>query len=115
MRNLKLMPDYFSFPLWDTDAPDNVDPAALPLSDATRARLAAWAAEFDAILNMDDPAASDFPSPEAERAFDQEGFQLWRQVSQELDGQYAVSYYSIARHTLLPPTQFSQPGATPSP
>ncbi len=102
MRALKLMADYFSYPLWDVDDPDNVDPASLPLSDGLRARLEAWADTFDAILNDDDPATSDFPSESARRAFDEEGVRLWYGLSAELGPEYSVSYYSVTQSKLLP-------------
>lgn len=40
-QHIKLMADYGTSPLWRTDPsdPDNIEPAALPLSDETRAPL----------------------------------------------------------------------------
>jgi hypothetical protein len=96
------MPDYHSYPLWDVDDPDNVDPATLPLSDALRARLEAWADAYDAILNPDDPAASGFAGEAAARAFDAEGVRLWHALAAELGPGYAVAYYSVVRRVVLP-------------
>lgn len=104
MRHLKLMPDYFCYPLWDVDDPGNIDPATLPLSDALRARLNTWAETFDRILDIDDPASSPgFASDAAEREFDDDGRRLWHDVAAELGPGYSVSYYSIASSKLLPP------------
>lgn len=100
---LKLMPDYFCCPLWDVDDPTNVDPATLPLSDALRARLQAWADAFDATLNVDDPWASPgFPSATAERAFEEEGRLSWGDLAVESGPGYSVAYYSVVASKLLP-------------
>lgn len=102
MRALKLLPDYFSYPLWDVENPDNIDPATLPLSEATRARLDAWADAYDSILNQDDPGSSGFATEAAKRAFDEEGARLWHAVSEELGPEYTVSYFSVTQRELLP-------------
>ena len=81
------MADYGCHALWWDGEPDrigNLDPATLGLSPGLVAALAGWAGRFDAILNAEDPAASCFPSPEAEAAFIAEGQALARRVAAEL-------------------------------
>jgi hypothetical protein len=102
-HQIKLMTDYESWPLWwagDAD-PGNIDPNTLPLSAATIARLEAWANAFDATLNRDDPASSDFPSDAAFESFEAEGRALWRQLRDELAPQYQVLYYSTKECRVL--------------
>jgi hypothetical protein len=100
---LKLMADYETFPLWLKlpDGTSNMDPQRLPLSADTRARLASWAAAYDATLNRADPLASGFESAEAEAEFDRAGLELRRTVQDELGDAYTVTYYSYTRHQEL--------------
>jgi hypothetical protein len=94
---LKLMPDYECFPLWWVEHPQglvgDVDPETLPLEPATRARLLAWAKEFDESLDWDDPGSTK-PAPQEELdAFAREGLALLKQLRKELAGKYEVVYY----------------------
>ncbi len=111
-QHIKLMADYGTSPLWRTDPsdPDNIEPAALPLSDETRARLAQWAAAYDATLDLDDPATAGFPSVGAEESWEREGIELWKQVRSELGPAYDVSYYSWTAHELLTNPDDLSPG-----
>lgn len=113
MRRLKLMPDYYSHPLWDLDEPGDVDPGMLPLSEELRARLRAWAEEYDATLNQEYPPGSGFVDAKAEQSFEEEGRRLWLLVSKELGAAYSVSYYSVTRNTLLPPAPVAYRSAVP--
>jgi hypothetical protein len=102
-QQIKLMADYDCWPLWwagDAD-PGNIDPATLPLRSETIARLEKWADAFDATLNRDDPASSEFPSDAAFEAFEAEGEELWQQLREELAPEYTVLYYSLSRSKLL--------------
>lgn len=81
------MADYGCHALWWDGEPGsigNIAPATLGLSPALADALAAWAARFDATLDPENPAASGFASPEAERAFVAEGAELARRVAAEL-------------------------------
>lgn len=102
-QHIKLMADYDCWPVWwagDAE-PGNIDPSSLLLSVATIARLEMWAVTFDATLNRDDPASSDFPSDEAFAAFEDEGQALWRQLCHELAPEYHVRYYSLKQRRVL--------------
>ena len=92
MRTLKLMPDYFCFPLWEADPGEvgNVDPAGLPISQALRDRLLQWAGAFDAMLDMSDPAASRI-APEVAQAFEREGAALAQALRDELGPGFAIT------------------------
>lgn len=100
-QELKLMADYSAWPLWRADG--DVDPATLPISSDLRDRLSAWAAEYDAILNRDNPRDSGFPSAEAQVAWEQRGLVLWRDLQRELGSDYAVSYFSHSQQRVLAP------------
>lgn len=96
MIKIKLMPDYFSHPLWglDVDNIGDLDPKTLPLTLETIAQLEAWANTYNNILNWDDPAASGFARSEEEEEFEREGVRLWLQLKQELPENYEVVYFS---------------------
>ncbi|QNP66531.1 hypothetical protein [Streptomyces genisteinicus] len=98
MKNrLKVMADYGCFPLWLPDEIDNIAPedTRLGLTTDLVKRLTAWAAEFDAILQWDDPASSDFPSPQAEDEFAETGADISRAVAKELGQDWAVTYFDL--------------------
>ncbi|MGW2281448.1 hypothetical protein [Streptomyces sp. NPDC001770] len=88
------MADYFCHPLWIPDVSGNPSPhdPALGLTAGLARGLDAWAEEFEAILRLDDPASSAFPSPEAEAAFCRTGEELARQVASELGPAWRVTY-----------------------
>jgi hypothetical protein len=92
MKKIKLMTDYFSWPLWhvgDGQAGD-IDLNTLPISEGLIKRLSDWQDTYDAILNMDDPASSGFNSPEEEMLFEQEGKRLLKDLQEELGENYEV-------------------------
>ncbi|MET3213173.1 UNVERIFIED_ORG: hypothetical protein ABIC48_000916 [Burkholderia territorii] len=93
MRTIKLMADYQCFPLWEASpgAVGNIDPKDLPISLLLQQRLIAWAAIFDATLNMNDPASSGFASEQAISDFRKEGEALARQLQDELGAAYVVT------------------------
>ncbi|HRD27731.1 MAG TPA: hypothetical protein PLO65_05470 [Caulobacter sp.] len=86
MRSLRLMADYQCFPLWEASPGlvGNVDPATLPLSADLRADLLAWAAAFDATLDLDDPARSGFTEAASRARFRLEGESLGQRLREEL-------------------------------
>src|SRR6185295_5512560 len=102
-QQIKLMADYYCWPLWwaGDHEPNNIDPATLPLKTGTIARLEKWAETFDAILNQDDPSSSGFSSATEAEAFEQEGIGLWKQLREELAPSYTVVYHSLKRHGVL--------------
>jgi hypothetical protein len=100
MRTIKLMADYFCHPLWDRtpgrggDRDPNIDPDELPISEELKNRLTNWAKNFDAILNMDDPASSGFPSKDDELRFSQQGAKLAESLRAELGSEFRIIEYS---------------------
>lgn len=102
-KQMKMMTDYQSYPLWWAEEGDtgNIDPATLPISSETLARLDNWARLYDATLNLDDPLASGFSNNQEENAFEHEGIDLWLCLCIELSPEYEVFYYSYVRHKLL--------------
>lgn len=93
---LRLMADYQCHPLWEKleSGVRNVSPAELPISDALKHALVAWAASYDSTLNQDDPAQSGFPSEREERGFEATGLRLWAALRAELGPTVDVSYFS---------------------
>jgi hypothetical protein len=99
---IKLMADYQCFPLWAAGGEvGNVDPATLPISEATRTRLADWAAAFDRTLKDENPRESGFEDPAEAAAFEKEGSELWRALLRELSPEYTVVYYSRVERRVL--------------
>lgn len=93
MRAIKLMADYQCFPLWEASpgVVGNIDPKDLPISLSLQQRLMAWAAKFDATLNMNDPASSGFESERAASEFRKEGEVLAQRLQDELGAAYVVA------------------------
>ncbi len=101
MEQIKLMPDYQSWPLWGTgEHIGNIDPKSLPLSDETVERLIAWAQTFDAQLNWDDPGSTVW-TEEFLQKFEQEGLYLWDKLTEELGDGFEISYFSIRQNQIL--------------
>lgn len=87
------MADYECWPLWREDTVGNVDPASLDITSVLRDRLSRWARTYDLSLVRDDPSLSQFPSPESEEAFDEEGRRLASDLQRELGDAAKVRYW----------------------
>ena len=92
ITEIRIMADYFCWPLWRYEG-DNVSPSELGLPDDLSASLLAWAAEFDATLDMDNPRDSGFPDEEVRRRWVAVGEGLTRQVAAALGPTVAVTYF----------------------
>lgn len=97
MIEIKLMPDYQCWPLWSTNAifngAYNINPSILPISELLKKELDDWREEFDSILNMNDPASSDFPSDAAFELFKKKGRDIKNLLQSELGLKYKIIYY----------------------
>lgn len=96
MKAIKLMADYYCFPLWNNSPGEvgNIDPESLPLSYELMSRLNEWSEKYDLILNDDDPASSGFETKEDEQNFIREGSELAKYLQIELGEGYHIIYYS---------------------
>lgn len=99
--SIKIMAEWSAHPVWFFDSlagprTTSVDPASpeLGLSAELARDLTAWQDEWDATLNRSDPPSSAFPSEEAERRFDERGWELTRRVRREVPADWDVSYLS---------------------
>lgn len=93
---IRIMTDYHCHPLWATYPDgelDNVAPESLPISRQLANSLNHWADKFDSILNEDDPASSDFATPDDERSFNDQGRRLAERFAREVGSEYVVRYY----------------------
>lgn len=106
-KKIKLMADYDSYPLWDMEDPDNINPNELPLKQETIQSLLNWSKAYDNILNLDDPASSDFSSEREAEKFEKEGIKLWKRLHEELKENYQVFYFSEQQGKLLSPISLS--------
>lgn len=97
MRPIKLMADYQCYPLWGLGPDDfgDISPDELPLSEDLKTSLNEWAERFDAILNMDDPATSDFNTVEEEELFINDGYNLALRLRNELGSKYEIIYQPL--------------------
>lgn len=97
MKRLRLVADYGCFPIFlENPEPGEdymVDPRKLPISPELKRDLFKWAAEFDAILNWDDPARSGFPTVSDEVAFHACAHLLVKRLREELLNKYDVADY----------------------
>lgn len=96
MKMIKLMADYYSFPLWENSPGEigNIDPESLPLSEELKKRLDRWSEKYDSILNDEDPISSGFETKEDELSFIKEGYELAKCLQLELGDTYQITYYS---------------------
>jgi hypothetical protein len=97
------MADYSAFPLWweEPDQVGDIDPATLPLTQATIEQLEQWATTYDETLNHVDPAASGFASEQDADLFERSGILLWQRLREELGTAYEVWYFSNQRQRLF--------------
>jgi len=86
------MTDYQCFPLWEASpgVVGNINPQDLPISTSLREALLAWAAKYDATLNMADPLSSGFDSRQAASEFREEGDALAQRLQKELGENYTI-------------------------
>jgi hypothetical protein len=80
------MADYKCFPLWEASpgVVGNINPQDLPISWPLKQELMAWAAKFDATLDIDNPVSSGFKNEELANQFQQEGEILAQRLQEEL-------------------------------
>jgi hypothetical protein len=107
VRRIKRYTDWGCYPVWDIDDTGDFDPEDLPLSGETLERIQVWKANFNAMLNWDDPASTPPTSPEVEKAFQQEGLLLWKQLQHELGSNYEI-FYENYHELLAEPEQLIQ-------
>lgn len=88
IMQIKVMPDYGCAPLWwdGGERVGNINPQNLPLSEGLVDALWAWAGEYDATLNTDDPLRSGFDDDADARDFNDRGRSLSDRVAGELEG-----------------------------
>src|SRR6478672_3670111 len=103
VRHIKLMADYYCYPLWGMEDPDlgDIDPRSLPLQQETILRLDHWADVYDNILNIDDPASAGFQTEAEREDWIQEGVLLWKRLQQELGPEYKVYFHFPGPHLNL--------------
>ncbi|WP_145529865.1 hypothetical protein [Yersinia alsatica] len=96
MKIIKLMADYYSYPLWHSSPGEvgNIDPEDLPISNKLKERLNKWSEKYDSILNDDDPVSSGFLTNDDELMFIQEGAELAKCLQIELGNTYQITYHS---------------------
>jgi hypothetical protein len=89
MKAIKVMADYDSWPLWHyKDEVGNIDPASLSLSAKLIADLAAWSANYDTWLTVDE--VTDAMINHHEKI----GRELYERLRRELKDKYKVVYFS---------------------
>ncbi|RDD79780.1 hypothetical protein [Dyella tabacisoli] len=89
------MADYHCYPLWEASpgVVGNIDPVTLPIHKGLIDRLNAWANDYDATLNLDDPMASGFASEQAKSEFASRAGLLVADLQNELGPEYVVKAY----------------------
>lgn len=98
MKAIKLMADYFCYPLWDLTPGQyrDISPTSLPLSDSLREALMDWACAYDAILDLDNPSEAGFKTQEDADAFKATGYALAERLQRELGSEYSVTVNIVA-------------------
>jgi hypothetical protein len=97
VRTIKLMADYFCWPLWEASPGQigNINPNELPISADLKDRLRLWAADYDATLMMDDPARSGFNTVDAKAAFIADSLRISADLKKELGPAFHIFLYAI--------------------
>jgi hypothetical protein len=96
-----VLADYECYALWidDDEGHRNVDPAGgeIEISRELVGDLNEWSAEYSAILNHEDPAASGFESLDVEEDFVARGLGLAWRVKHEIGPAWNVQYFNIIK------------------
>ena len=91
MRRIVLMPDYDADPLWDDETRVMVSLSSLPISAALKDRIREWATRWEdeawAAINQGD-------DEDEVTENDRELYALWRELRDELPGQYEVGMFT---------------------
>jgi hypothetical protein len=92
MRTIKLMADYYSYPLWEASPGKvgNVSPRALPISEDLCQAIFAWAAQYDATLDLAEPSDAGFFSQSDVDRFRATGNELAIKLQNELGTEFKV-------------------------
>ena len=96
MERLTLRADPGSWPLWDDDEGDAVDPDEFGLPPALLADLDAWTLRLDRVDGW-------FEDPQERHRFDEEGRALWLRIAQALAGRVRLSYRQTFGSVAEPP------------
>lgn len=102
---IRVLADYECYPTWvmqPDGSLENTSPESLPISRDLADSLMDWADEYDAILNRDDPASSDFATPEDERRFTDRGREMAERLSREIGSSGKVVYFDSIQKKDIP-------------
>jgi hypothetical protein len=88
--NLRLRPEFACWPLWDADSGENVSHYHVDISMDLAERIENWDDRFQVIHKEDDPASSDFASPEEEQAYIEEGRAIARELAEAWPGKVDI-------------------------
>jgi hypothetical protein len=97
------MPEYRTNPIWEEhdDGVADIQPSELPISEDLRTALVEWDAAYQDTYNADYPPDGGFSTAEHRVDFDRHGRELWRRLSDELNGIADVSYFSVTENKLM--------------
>jgi hypothetical protein len=85
MRTLRLMADYWAWPVWEPGSEEyNIDPETLDISAGLRSELAAWAREYDGTIDQSYPPNSGFVDVQTAARWLEDGRRLALRLEQEL-------------------------------
>lgn len=84
MKHLKISPEYQCSPLWtseDGETYEHLEINDSPFDEDLKNKLFKWAEKFESTLNQDYPPDSGFASGCEEREFENQGLEIWKQIS----------------------------------
>ncbi|MEL7329448.1 MAG: hypothetical protein AAGJ69_06355 [Cyanobacteria bacterium J06559_1] len=95
MSKLRLAMEYGADPIWEIfeDGSDNLDHRNLPLSESLKHDLDIWSQCYLDTFDEDYPPDGGFASVAEEKAFEEEGLNLWKRLRQELDPDIQMEPY----------------------
>lgn len=94
MRRVLVMPDYDADPVWDAEAQTMEDLDALPVSDASRVALRAWARRWEAVAHRDLGQPGE-PGAEEWEALEAEGRAAWLALREDLGQGWEAGWVSF--------------------
>lgn len=97
MKKLRLVTDYFCYPVFHDDGTSSgeygdIDPRTLPISEELAHDLIEWQSWFERGVDMNDPGNSKGMSAAESELFKKQGYDLLERLRGELSSEYEVRW-----------------------
>ncbi|WP_035920488.1 hypothetical protein [Frankia sp. QA3] len=96
-RRVKVMADYYAFPLWVSEEGGMPSAEELPLTDVLRDELDLWSADYTRVLIAN---GYSWPSEQVQADWNERGYALAIRVARELGPSYEVVFADELRQRI---------------